>query len=495
MSTTAKATGFLELNITGFEGALKTAKNLMATFAAGFTAYKIERFFQDGIKEAINFGREINSAGRAMGGFDPGNLLLVQKALENSGQGAEEARGHISDFIKEGRHLSQLFIGADSFTKGLAQATKDYGQEAKILSAHAEDLQKVWNMMAAVSEKVRTFFLALTSQFVKPLNYALDMLNQIDLSGIGTAFGKAIGDSATTLVGIFQNGDLYEFVKVGLTYAFQESINYLVGGYNWINNNLIPTVGELLGEAFVAACDILGKTLSFIFSGEFLKYLAYAFTGIATSFTASIISGMAKAATFLGAAMGYAHQSVLENIPGLKDVIGKHQSFKEIYKQSEDILGTGKGGTLNDVLENGPKEFYKGAGGILKKFTDGLTEKHPGAGFQKANVFNTSERADKLSHIIENGFKQGGVEIEKIWPKDLTSGAHEFGGGGARGGVIADRLAKVGGGGGYLITAQSIEQQNLNVNRLALRANEEVRDQTKKIEENTRKLAKEPNMK
>lgn len=346
--------------------------------------------------------------------------------------------------------------------------------------------------MAAVSEKVTTFFLALTSQFVKPLNYALDKLNQIDLSKIGTDFGKAIGDSATTLVGIFQNGDIYEFVKVGLTYAFQESLNYLVGGFNWINDNVIPTVGELLGEAFISAFDILGKTLSFIFSGEFLKYIGYAFTGIASSFTASIISGMVKAATFLVTAGAYVQQSIGEMIPV---AMGKHQSFNEFYNGISSLLGTGKDGTLNDVLENGPKDFYKEAGGILEKFTDGLTEKHAGSEFQKADVFNTSEGANKLSHIIENGFKKGSAEIEKVWPKDLTSGAHEFGGGGAMGGVIADRLAKVGGGGGYLIKAQSIEQQNLNVNRLALRANEEVRDQAKKIEENTRQRAKEQNMK
>ncbi len=140
MSTTAKATGFLELDIKGFDQALKTARNLMVGFAATFGAYKLGSFLKDGVKDAIEFGKEMQSAGRAMGGFDPGKLLLSQKALEKVGMGAEEARGHIGDFIKEGRNISEIFGGADNYARALQSAAKDYGSQADVLTRSAKTL-------------------------------------------------------------------------------------------------------------------------------------------------------------------------------------------------------------------------------------------------------------------------------------------------------------------------------------------------------------------
>ena len=77
MSTNAKATGFLELNINGFDQAIKTAKNLMMGLAATFGAYKLGEFFKDGIKDAIDFGKEMQSASKAMGGFDANADAIV----------------------------------------------------------------------------------------------------------------------------------------------------------------------------------------------------------------------------------------------------------------------------------------------------------------------------------------------------------------------------------------------------------------------------------
>ena len=137
MATTAKATAYLDLNIAGFDQAIKTAKNLMIGLGATFATYKVGSFFKDGIKDAIDFGKEMQSASRAMGGFDPGALLLTQKALEKVGMGAEEARGHIGDFISEGRDISQIFGGADNYAAALKSASRDYGSQADVLSRSA----------------------------------------------------------------------------------------------------------------------------------------------------------------------------------------------------------------------------------------------------------------------------------------------------------------------------------------------------------------------
>jgi len=228
----------LELNITGFDQALKTAKNLMVTFAAGFTAYKIADFFKDGIKGAVDFGKEMQSASRSMGGFDPGALLLTQKALEKVGMGAEEARGHVGDFIKQGRNVSEIFGGADNYARALKSASEDYGAQASILSRSGEKLQSVWNTMESIGSKVKTFFLSMTEQFVLPLQTALDFLNQIDLAGVGADFGKAIGDATKTLLGLFKNGDMIETLKLGLTLAFQEGCSKLREQYRLARHEL-----------------------------------------------------------------------------------------------------------------------------------------------------------------------------------------------------------------------------------------------------------------
>jgi len=249
MSTSAKATGYLDLNITGFDQALKTAKNLMVTFAAGFGAYKIGSFFTDGIKGAVNFGKEMQSASRAMGGFDPGNLLLGQKALEKMGMGAEEARGHIGDFISQGRKVSELFGGSENYAAALKSAAKDYGSQASVLTRSGEKLQSVWNTMESIGSKVKTFFLSATEQFVLPLQAALDYLNEIDLAGVGAEFGAYISKAATILMGLFKNGDMMETLKIGVTLAFQEGINYLVGGIHYV----AAMTGPLLSKAFAGA--------------------------------------------------------------------------------------------------------------------------------------------------------------------------------------------------------------------------------------------------
>jgi len=230
----AKAVGYLELNINGFDQAIKTAKNLLVGLTAGFTAFKAASFFKEGIQDAINFGKEMQVASNRMGGFDPGKLLLAQKALEKAGQGAEEARGTLADFIDQGRNISDIFGGADNYAAALQSAAKDYGSQADVLTRSAKTLQTVWNTLEAIGSKLKTFFLVMTEQFVGPLQVALDYLNETDLSGIGKSFGESIAKAATFLIGLFKNGDIWDLVKMGMTIAFQESINYLVGGFNWV---------------------------------------------------------------------------------------------------------------------------------------------------------------------------------------------------------------------------------------------------------------------
>lgn len=469
MATGAQATGYLELNISGFDQALRTAKNLMATFAAGFAAYKIGDFFKDGVKDAINFGKEMQSASRAMGGFDPGALLLTQKALEKVGMGAEEARGHIGDFIKEGRDLSQIFGGSENYARALKSAAGDYGAQAGVLSRSAEKLQSVWNTMESIGSKVKTFFLTATEQFVLPLQTALDYLNTIDLAGVGADFGRSISKAATVLMGVFKNGDMMETIKVGLTLAFQESVNWLVGGMNYIAG----ITGPLIGKAFLAAMEGLQKAWDFLFSGDTFTRILDGFLGIAAQFTAAMLDGINYIVKALGSGVQYAIQSAIEAIPGASELLGVGGSNRETF---DEMMAANKGPISEDyiksVRESGQELAGRGGEGFAQ-FAKNLFPEGGKTEFQKGNVFDTTESGKRLQELIEKGFKTGTEMTESSRDKasknetGAKSVLTSFSGSSSK--VIADSLAKVGGGGGFLRAGMSLQERSAMQTALATR--------------------------
>lgn len=460
MATNAKAVGYLELNISGFDQALKTAKNLMVTFAAGFTAYKIGDFLKDGVKEAINFGKEMQSASRAMGGFDPGGLLLTQKALEKAGMGAEEARGHIGDFIKEGRNVSELFGGADNYAKALKSSAADYGAQAGVLTRSAEKLQSVWNTMEAIGAKVKTFFLTATEQFVLPLQTALDYLNAIDLAGVGEDFGRAIGKAATILTGIFKNGDMMEVLRLGLTLAFQDGVNWLVGGMNYVAG----IIGPLIGKAFLVSMEALSKAWDFLFSEDTFSRITDGFLGIAAQFSAKMLEAVNYIVAAMASGVQYAIQSAIEAIPGASELLGIGGSNRETFGE---MMEGNKGLISEDYINN-----VRGSGQALAdrsgegfgQFAKGLFQSSEDNTFQKGNVFDTTESGKRLQELIEKGFKAG-TEMQEA-SRDKRKGDEDgaksvltsFSGSSSK--VIADSLAKVGGGGGFLRAGMSLQERS-----------------------------------
>ena len=126
MAAAATATGFLELNIAGFDKAISTAKKALVALTAVFAVFKTANFWKEGIEGAINFGNEIYHASQRIGAMDPGKLLIAQKALENAGLGAEEARTQINELVDSGRSMSTLFAGTGDYAMALENATASY---------------------------------------------------------------------------------------------------------------------------------------------------------------------------------------------------------------------------------------------------------------------------------------------------------------------------------------------------------------------------------
>jgi len=422
-----KAIGYLELNIDGFDKAIKSAKNILGGLAAGFAAFKVGEFFKDGIKDAIDFGKEMQNASRTMAGFDPGNILLIQKALEKTGMGAQEAQGHIDDFIKSGRDISEIFMGADNYASALKDASKDYGAQADVLTRSGKDLQTVWNTIEAISSKVRTFFLTMTEQFVKPLQVALDYINEIDLAEIGSSFGKAIGTAATTILGIFKNGDIINALKGGIEYAFYAGIDILMTGF------------KKAIAFFSAAMDsISGSFRESFFADDMITLMKDVFKGLGEIISASILKAVSEAASALG--MTGAGETL--NTSSDQDFNASKNHFNSVSNIIHDT----------DFLKAGSDSSR-----AIKAGVDAASKVNLGqsdAGLKAKATWET------MREMIEKGFSTG-IEMEKNAgkgekaPKILTNLNTSSGGRY----VIADNLAKVGGGGGYLKVGMTLSER------------------------------------
>lgn len=447
----AKATGYLELNISGFDQALKTAKNLMATFAAGFAAYKIGDTFKEGIKDAINFGKEMNTASRAMGGFGAGNLLLVQKALEKTGMDAQTAQGHISDFIKSGRDISEMFGGTDNYAEALKKSAAEYGDQSEVLTRSAARLQTVWNSLEVVTSKARTFFLAMTEQFIGPLQLALDALKSVNLADVGAKFGGYIADAAKILYGLFKSGDLTNALSLGLKVAFQEGVNYLAGGLRFI----LDMVPEWLIKGFDIAAEFFMKSIEAIMQISLLDGFLY----VSARFTASLLDGMNTIIRVLQVGVSKAVMEAIMLIPGAGDLIGigtQAPTFAELYNDSEGPISM----EFIDKIAEAGDYFADAASEPIRNLIEGLRKTGNGE-FSKMNVFDTAQDSAKLQDIIAKGFQIGNtaaIKSEENNTSAVTKGVlTNFTGSSSK--VIADSLAKVGGGGGFLRVGMTLAEK------------------------------------
>jgi DNA-binding protein YbaB len=442
----AKATGYLELNIAGFDQALKTAKNLMATFAAGFAGYKLGSVFKDGIKDAIDFGKSMNTVSRSMGGLGAGNLLLVQKALERTGQGAEEAQGHIADFVKSGRSISSMFGGADNYAAALSKSSKEYGDQADVLNRSAAKLQTIWNSIEVVVSKSRTFFLAMTEQFILPLQLALEKLKSINVADFGKKLGSAISDAALTIYGVFTNGDMLEAFKIGIKVAFFEGINILYKGIQ----KTISFLSDTLPKIFKSSLMILADS-------GFIVILQEAFRGIGEALSAKILSAVS-------------------NIPGLGNLKNNadaaSQNADNAFRNLPFLVNALK---MDKTTQKSSDEINKIISEAAKSFSD--INGQP-------NLFDTSEDQARLQEIIAKGFQTGKAEAEEA-QIDNTSAPTKgvltsFSGASSK--VIADSLAKVGGGGNFLRVGMTLSERTALDQ---LRAQRESNEIQKTIAKNT----------
>jgi hypothetical protein len=470
----AKAIGYLELNIAGFQEAITSAKRMMGTLAVSFAAFKVGNFFAKQTDDALKFGDALYHASQRAGHFNPQTFFLIQKALQNAGLGAEEARGKIEEFTVSGRKIETIFGGEKRYGEALRNAASQYGKEAKVFGENAARFSKVFEMLQAVGEKMRTFFGQMTAQFLKPMQALLETINRIDLSGTAETFGKKISDAINILNGFITNGNWSEAIGLGLEVAFKESLNWLAGGLKSVT-------------------DVLGVTIIEVFSSPGLwSGLGKVLIGLAAAFGAAILKALESPLARMQGAMEYFMTAALG---GVKE-FAKNAAFRQILTNKGDTAGLAKfneSTTLSGFMDKGEKEglswgtngntpenIASGAMALLadgaKEAKDALKKMGPEIlevmkDFKKGTLFDSSEAAAKLTAIMAKALKTG--EAQAAATKDKLGGPVRAQLDSNTGGfkVFADSLARIGGGGGFLRASMSIAEQTTLANTLATQQN------------------------
>jgi len=501
----AKAVGFLDLDASGFNTAIKAATGALVALGAAFASYKVADFFIEGVKEAINFGNEIGRVSARMGHIDPGKMFLMQKALENSGLAAGEAQGAIDKLVASGKPFSSLFLNAGGAGSALAQASKDYGGQADALTKSSQQLMLVWNTIQSISSKVKTFFMTMTAEFVDPLRAAIVLLNNtIQLGDFGKKFGSAIRSGVEILVGAFKNDTIFQILAIRLKLAFNDSYNYLAEKFK--------SMKEMFGgpkavDMFAGAKDIfigLGKILKgYMIAGsqaavnmaiEGPLHNAWANTqrlksgikGTEQNIEANKAQNEMKALSAeiknkgaIMSANGLSMDTIEKTLTPLRRMYDQANDRK-IYAMGGDKDGNmtygervkmrearGEYATVN--AGNGQDDIKEGGDQIAK---GGAAFGKAGEDFAKAvSILTGSEDIESLrakSKVLEGKAEaEGKAAIAKILagdskPTPLNYSALESSGGYS---TISSSMAKIGGGGGYIqntLSAEAKEMQKMN---------------------------------
>jgi hypothetical protein len=431
MSQADRAVAYLELNSTQFDDALAAAQKALVAFAAGFSAYKIADFFKEGIDGAIKFGNEAYFAAQKLNGFNPGNLLLVQKSLEAAGASASEARSQIQEFGQANRPLDQLFKGGSSgYTDALQRAAKEYGTQAAVLTKSAEEFSYVEYQLTNIGTKLQGFFLGLADQVARPLSGLLAQIDKLDLVGMGEKFGSYIVQAINTVRGLVSEGKLFDTLSLGLKVGFQTAANYLLGAVNSVINLFTnSSTWSGLAKTLVGVLGIVGSFLTTLFLGLGKLIVATVETGLA-----QIVTKYPALAGALGVAEGVTGKDLLPST----DVA---ENLKSIQNNSAiQSLDTVNGQQVSAALA------------VAQSGIKALAESKPS--YSPAPLYDTAKDSKALGAALSAASKAGAaltVPSGKQNPvfTERPDAVH----------VIADSLARVGGGGRYVRTGLSIAEK------------------------------------
>jgi hypothetical protein len=429
--------------------------------------------------------------------------------------------------------MESLFGGTQDFAKALSSAARDYGGQAEVLSRSAKVMQSVWNTIEAISGRLRTFFLSVTEQFARPLQKLLDLIKETDLGNIGAEFGKSIADAMEFLMGAFKNGTIFEIMRLGLTVAYETSANWLTEKFTMVSEFVKGTLTNSLIAAYEASIAFLSSAFAAFANSELLPAIGNAIVAGWGFGVSKIMQGIAEVMEYTRAAIIWAAFQAMIAIgtvlkgefwesawEGFKNVLSKIKDaliwsfvealefladgfpaamkkaweatknfFSGVTGQMSEVAGASSFSEIKNsqlVRADAARSVAGAAGGIgesawgkalpvfEKMIGDAATAggKAGAMALSGAPVFKqaTSDAADKLAALLASASATG-KKMTASATDDSATMKSTYQADPSR--AIADNLAKVGGGGNYIIAGQSLAQRQLAASERSAKANEE----------------------
>ena len=204
----------------------------------------------------------------------PRQLAAISQALSHlNATGAASAASTI--FGREGAaNMVQLSRGMTDFSAAMAKAKQD----ADLYQRNADSFVKLQRGLDQVKNKTQTLFAGMAEGAAPAIQGIIDVLNRIDLSGVGRNIGKVF----TVITEAFREGQfmelIYQSIVTGLElgfaalpvlweqeadwmlYAFRTPLVYLQGGLTQIIEETWEGFSKL-GDVFLSVVDIFRTAL------------------------------------------------------------------------------------------------------------------------------------------------------------------------------------------------------------------------------------------
>jgi hypothetical protein len=456
----AAAVGSVGAVMSGIKGALDLGGEMVdlanRTGLAVQSAYGLRQAFKDAGVDANALGPKVNkmqkslasavSGGKegdalkalgldpqALASMDPGKAFAqIGNAIAQLPNATERAAASMSVFGKSGAELLQVFMDPSFKDAGNISNT------AKLLGENAGIFDKASDALGHVGEKTQGFFVGVASGMTGLLDTLANGIHGVDLSSIG----KQIGDAINIFITAFNSGNITTIISSAFMIGIKEAVNFLSAGFMALFQTL-PDYVSAIGKQFVAYFELLTNP-------EFWSGLKDSFLSVAAAFRGTMLMGVANIL------------DALRDVPGIGGKIGRaadavrgmsDSQFQQSAAYSESAANEGMGAAINKLAETSKSNISNLVGKFMENFR-GNGQIMGGTDAEKkalaAAIADTLAKSDAANATATANSSNRNKEAtdanaNRIIPQGAF--APEAIGMGAKSSIIADSLAKVGGGG------------------------------------------------
>ena len=334
---------------------------------------------EDSKKAALGFGRMGISLSELQGKSATDQLNLVSQGLQSIKDPGERAAAAVAVFGKSGAELIPLL---SNFSGEIDEARATVGSLADIMDRRANVFDAVGDRFLIIQQKVRDFAAGILDKALPAIDAITSALSRIDAAAIGQRLADAFLGGQNAMKGFQAAVDAISIGQVGLAFkVFWESLKLQA-------MQTADSIYKNLAAAFQTAGDFLAKTLG-PGSGAF-ALLEAGFKILSAKVQEGIFSGLSNALAGMGPLFAKGAETA------------KYQM--ETAARSVEMLTTGLGAQVevvrDQMSEAGkalPQSFEENYGKIPPLF-DGITEQQNKVAALEAEVSaaatkTTEERA------------------------------------------------------------------------------------------------------